>query len=483
MRSRDKARVLIVDDEEIVRESCRRLLQPRGYRVAEAVDAGSALRLMETMSFDLVLSDLKLPDTNGIDLLKEIKESHPETEVILVTGYGTVSTAVEAMKLGAYDYIEKPFRPDELVSLAGKAVEKKRLREENLRLRKELSVKYIKNIVGTSKAIERVFRLIASVAPTASTVLITGESGTGKELVARAVHYNSPRRDRPFVVVDCGTLAGDLIESELFGYKKGAFTGAVTDKKGLIEEADGGTLFLDEIGNLPLALQSKLLRVLQEKEYRPVGDKKAARVDTRFITATNKDLTAMVKEGTFREDLFYRLAIFPIHVPPLRDRMEDIPLLAYHFLRKYSAELGREVTSISAEAMRVLTSHGWPGNVRELENTIQRAILLAEGSTVTPETLGFLTLSRTEPPRTEPSRTELPAAASQHTGETPRSIDELKEIKKELRERSIEAVEKAFVTEALKRNEWNISKAASDVGMQRPNFHALMKKHGITRPK
>jgi len=472
MQSRDKARVLIVDDEEIVRASCRKLLQPHGYRVSEAEDAGSALRLMETVSFDLVLSDLKLPDTDGIELLKDIKEAYPDTEVILVTGYGTVSTAVEAMKLGAYDYIEKPFRPDELLSLAGRALERKRLREENLRLKKELSARYIKNIVGTSKAMERVFRLIGAVAPTASTVLITGESGTGKELVARAIHYNSPRRDKPFVVVDCGTLAGELIESELFGYRKGAFTGAVTDKKGLIEEAGGGTLFLDEIGNMPLALQSKLLRVLQEKEYRPVGDKKATKVDTRFITATNRDLPAMVKAGSFREDLFYRLDIFPIHVPPLRERKEDIPLLAYHFLRKYSEELGKDVTNISAEAMLVLTSHRWPGNVRELENAIQRAILLADGSAIKPDTLGFLT----------PSQTVL-SVTPPRSGEPPRSIEELKEIKKELRERSIEDVERAFVTEALKRNKWNISRAASDVGMQRPNFHALMKKHGISRPK
>ncbi|GBE37364.1 transcriptional regulatory protein ZraR [bacterium BMS3Bbin07] len=463
MQSKNKARVLIVDDEEIVRASCRKLLQPHGYRVSEAENAGSALKLMETTCFDLVLSDLKLPDASGIELLKDIKEACPNTEVILVTGYGTVSTAVEAMKLGAYDYVEKPFRPEELVSLAGRAIERKSLREENIRLKKELSAQYIKNIVGTSKAMEKVFRLIGTVAPTVSTVLITGESGTGKELVARAVHYNSPRRDRPFVVIDCGTLAGELIESELFGHKRGSFTGAVTDKKGLIEEAEGGTLFLDEIGNLPLPLQSKLLRVLQEKEYRPVGDKKPSKVDTRFITATNKDLPAMVKAGTFREDLFYRLDIFPIHVPPLRERREDIPLLAYHFLKKYSDELGKEIKSISAEAMRILSSCRWPGNIRELENTIQRAILLADNATIKPETLGFLTLS--------------------HTEQIPRNIEELKEIKKDLREKSIEEVEKVFTAEALKRNEWNISRAASDVGMQRSNFHALIKKHGISRPK
>ena len=468
MQSKNKAKVLIVDDEEIVRASCRKLLQPHGYRVSEAENAGSALKLMEATTFDLVLSDLKLPDASGIELLKDIKEVCPDTEVILLTGYGTVSTAVEAMKLGAYDYIEKPFRPEELVSLSGRAIERKSLREENIRLKKELSAHYIKNIVGTSKAMEKVFRLIGTVAPTASTVLITGESGTGKELVARAIHYNSPRKDRPFVIIDCGTLAGELIESELFGHKKGAFTGAVTDKKGLIEEAEGGTLFLDEIGNLPLALQSKLLRVLQEKEYRPVGDKKASKVDSRFITATNKDLPGMVKAGTFREDLFYRLDIFPIHVPPLRERREDIPLLAYHFLNKYSDELGKEIKGISAEAMRILSSCRWPGNIRELENTIQRAILLADNDTIKPETLAFLT----------PLLTEL-----SQTGHIPRNIEELKERKKDLREKSIEEVERVFILEALKRNEWNISKTANDVGMQRSNFHALIKKHGISRPR
>ncbi len=462
MRS-EKTRVLIVDDEEIVRASCLKLLGPLGHEVFEAEDAAGALELMEEGGFDLVLTDLRLPDNSGIELLKDIKERHPDTEVILVTGYGTVSTAVEAMKLGAYDYIEKPFRPEELISLTERALERKRLREENLRLRRELSGRYIRNIVGTSKAMEGVFKLIGSVAPTASTVLITGESGTGKELVARAVHYNSPRRERPFVVIDCGTLAEELIESELFGHRRGAFTGAVTDKKGLIEEAEGGTLFLDEIGNLPLALQSKLLRVLQEREYRPLGDKKTVKVDTRFITATNKDLQEMVKRGEFREDLFYRLNIFPIHLPPLRERKEDIPLLAYHFLRKYSEELGKEVKTISAEAMRILTSHGWPGNVRELENTIQRAILLAESDTVTLDSVRFL-------------------LAPSETGRVPRDIGELKEIKRHLREKSIEDVEKVFVLEALRRNDWNVSRAARDVGMQRPNFSAMIKKHGITRP-
>ncbi len=455
-------KVLVVDDEEVVRDSCRRLLEPAGYELTEARTSSEALRLLDEMEFDLVLTDLKLPDMDGISLLKKIKELMPNTEVIVITGYGTVNTAVQAMKLGAYDYVEKPFRPDELVSLVDRAIERRRLREENIRLKKEVSAQYIKNIIGKSQAMERVFSLISSVAPTASTVLITGESGTGKELVAKAIHYNSPRRDRPFVVVDCGTLPDELIESELFGHKRGAFTGAVSDKKGLLEEADGGTLFFDEIGNLPLALQSKLLRVLQEKEFRPIGAKKTIHIDVRFIAATNRDLKRMVEEGTFREDLFYRLNIFPIHIPPLRERKDDIPLLAYHFLKKYSEELGKEVNSITAEAMKKLISHNWPGNVRELENIIQRAILITQNSTIKAEDISLLEEATT-------------------TTVVPRKLEELKELKKALREKSVEDVERMFVLEALRRNEWNVSRAARDVGMKRPNFHALMKKYGISR--
>jgi transcriptional regulator with PAS, ATPase and Fis domain len=308
---------------------------------------------------------------------------------------------------------------------------------------------------------ERIFKLISSVAPTISTVLITGDSGTGKELVARAIHYNSPRRDKPFVIVDCGALPGNLIESELFGYKKGAFTGAQSDKKGLLETAEGGTLFLDEIGNLPLDLQSKILRVLQEKEFRPIGGKRSRQVDIRFITATNKNLYNMVQEGTFRDDLFYRLNIFPIHVPPLRERKEDIPPLAYHFLKKYSVEMEKQVSTIPVESMRVLLSYQWPGNVRELENTIQRALLLTENSAIKPEDLSSLKIIERE--------------------DIPQTVQELKGIKKHLRERSVEEIERSFVVEALKRNKWNVTLAAREVGMQRPNFHAMMKKHSIRK--
>ena len=456
--------ILIVDDEEIVRESCIKILSSeRSYRLLSVASAEEALSVFEEEEIDLIITDLKLPDMDGIELLKVVRERDPNIEVIMITGYGTVDTAVQAMKLGAYDYIEKPFRPDELLALAMRALEKKRLREENLQLRRQLPVQYIRNIIGQSKEMERVFELISSVAPTSSTVLITGESGTGKELVARAIHYNSPRRDGPFVVVDCGTLPDELIESELFGHRRGAFTGAVEDKKGLIEEADGGTLFLDEIGNLPLPLQTRLLRVLQEKEFRPLGGKRSKRIDVRFIAATNRDLKEMVREGSFREDLYYRLNIFPIRMPPLRERRDDIPLLAYHFLKRYSQELGKEVSGITAEAMKILIDYEWPGNVRELENTIQRAILITKGNTIRADDLGFI----------EPSRQV----------HIPRTFEELKTLKRELRERSVEEVEREFVLEALRRNEWNVSRAARDVGMLRPNFHALMKKYSIARKR
>jgi transcriptional regulator with PAS, ATPase and Fis domain len=299
------------------------------------------------------------------------------------------------------------------------------------------------------------------VANTGSTVLITGESGTGKELVAKAIHFNSSRKDQPFIVVDCVTIPGTLIESELFGHAKGAFTGAHEKKKGLLELANGGTIFFDEIGNLDVTTQAKLLRVLQEREFRPLGEKKPVHIDVRFISATNRDLKVMTKEGTFREDFFYRLNIFPIHLPALRERKEDIPYLSYHFLQKYSRELDRNVSHISADAMKMLVCHDWPGNIRQLENIIQRSVILCQGKTLRPEHLSSLEISPQE--------------------DIPRTMLELKEKKKNLRLKSVQDIEKTFVMEALKRNMWNISRAASDVGMQRTNFHALLKKYNLSK--
>lgn len=453
------AKILVIDDEEILLKSCSRALEPAGYHVFTAGNSQEGFNLLAKEQFDLVLSDLKMPRLDGIETLRTIKENWPGTEVIIMTGHGTVNTAVSAMKLGAYDYIEKPFTPETINIIVEKALDRKRLYLENMRLKEEIRSHYIKNIIGKSPAIEKVFKLIASVAPSSSTALITGESGTGKELVARAIHYNSPRSENPFVVVDCGTISETLIESELFGHVRGAFTGATETKKGLIEAADSGTLFLDEIGNLPLSLQSKLLRVLQEKEYRPIGGKHSFKVDVRFIAATNRDLKKMIIEETFREDLYYRLNIFPIPVPPLRDRKEDIPLLAYHFIDTFSSELNIHVSGISAEAMTMLMHHEWPGNIRELENTIHRAMLLCDEGVITPSHVTFF----------EDVESEA----------IPGSVEELKQIKKILRSKSIENVERTFVLSALERNDWNVSRAARDVGMQRTNFHALIRKYAI----
>ncbi len=456
-----RGRVLVVDDEEVVRASCKKILAPEGYEVHEAESPEKAIEKIQAQDYDVVVTDLKMPQMDGVQLLRYIKEQSPTTEVLIVTGYATVASAVEAMKYGAYDYIEKPFRVEELRGLVQRAVERRRLRQENIKLREALSDKYIKNIVGASKAMKGVFALVNRIAPTSSTVLVLGESGTGKELIARAIHYNSPRAEGPFVVVDCTSLPKELMESELFGHTKGAFTGALSDKKGLIEEAQGGTLFLDEIGELPLELQGKLLRVLQSKELRPVGGQKSRVVDVRFIAATNRDLEALVQEGRFREDLYWRLNVFPIKIPPLRQRKEDIPVLVQHFIEKYSAEVGRGPFRVTAEAMKLLMEHDWPGNVRELENTIHRAMLLSTNGTITEKEIG---LAGPEPDR-----------------RVPRTAEELKQAKRALRKLAEEELERAFVLQALEEADWNVSRAAKMVGMQRPNFHALMRKYGIKK--
>jgi len=453
--------ILIVDDEEIILSSCLRILSAEEYTLDTAENAGIALEKLRKSHFDLVLTDIIMPGATGMDLLKKIKEEQPETDVIIITGYGTVKTAIEALQHGAYDYIEKPFTPEILLNTVSRCLEKKRLLLENIRLRQEINALYsLDNIIGTSREMQKVFKLISTVAPAGSTVLITGESGTGKELVARAIHYNSARKEQPFVVVDCGTIPENLMESELFGHTRGSFTGAVTAESGLIQAATGGTLFLDEVSNLPLSMQAKLLRALQEKELRAIGSRKVVKVDMRFIAATNRDLTEMVREGSFREDFFYRLNVFPIFVPPLRNRKEDIPALAYHFLHKYSKELGRNVPHIAAEAMRQLIMHDWPGNIRELENVIHRAVIVCEGNALRPEHI----------------MTPL-----EESFETPKTLEELKKIRKDLRHKSVEDIEKNFLVAALERNNWNITKAAGEVGMQRSNFHGLLKKYNISR--
>jgi len=457
-------RILVVDDELIVCESCQRILEEEGLEVEVALSGGEALEKMKVSPFDIVITDLKMPGIDGMELLKTLRREYPDTIVIMITGFSTVETAVEAMKLGAFDYIPKPFTPDEVSIVVKKAIEQKNLLLENIYLRQELREKYgFHNIVGKSKKMQEIYRIIVKVAPTDSTVLINGQSGTGKELIARAIHFNSSRRDKQFVTVDCAVLAENLLESELFGHIRGSFTGAVTTKPGLFEVANGGTVFLDEIGNISLSIQAKLLRVLQEREFTPVGGTKAKKVDIRLIAATNKDLEKMIKEGTFREDLYYRLNIVPIYLPPLRERPDDIPLLAVHFLKRYSEEIGKTIKGFTPEAMERLMKYPWPGNVRELENVIQRTVVMLDEEMVKVEHLIL-------PGQPEKPTTESPI---------PMTSEELKEIKKQLREKAVEEIEKAFVINALNRNEWNVTRAAEEVGMLRPNFQALMRKYGL----
>jgi len=374
-------RILVVDDEKSMRDFLSIMLKKEGYEVVTAENGGDALKTVQGEIFDLVISDVKMPGLDGIDVLKAVKEVSPETVVIMITAFATTETAVEAMKLGAYDYIIKPFKVDELKLIIKKALEKHSLRKENILLRREIESRVgFENFIGKSEPMQRIFGLIKQVADTKSTVLITGESGTGKELVAKALHFNSARKDGPFVTVNCGALPETLLESELFGSMKGAFTGAVSNRQGLFEAANGGTLFLDEISSTTPALQIKLLRVIQEREFKRVGGTADIKVDVRVLAASNSDLQAEVKRGNFREDLYYRLNVIPIHIPPLRDRKDDIPLLVDFFLRKYSSD--RALKSIAPDAMKLLMNYGWPGNVRELENTIERMVILAAGDTI-----------------------------------------------------------------------------------------------------
>jgi len=382
-------KILVVDDEALVREMIQKgLSQMGGYNVEGAQSGSEAIGKLEDDVFDLVLTDLKMPEMDGLDLLKTIKGTRPEVMVILMTAYGSIETAVEAMRIGANDYITKPIDLNELLIHISKVQKESLLLRENRLLRMEVSKKFeFHNIIGKSKKMQEVFSLIEKVAPGNSTVIIYGGSGTGKELVAKAIHYNSPRANRSFLPFNCGAIPETLVESELFGHTKGAFTGAIQTKKGLFEEATGGTLFLDEISSILPSVQVKLLRVLQEKELMKVGSTERVKTDVRMIAATNENLEENMKIGKFREDLFYRLHVFPIFLPDLKDRKEDISLLAYHFLDLYSKETKKEIKGISKEAMKLLLEYHWPGNVRELENAIERAVIMTDQDTLAPQDL------------------------------------------------------------------------------------------------
>ena len=381
--------LLIVDDEENMRHMLSAFLRKHHYQTDLAVNGADALQRLRSHLYDVVLCDIQMPEMDGMTFLEKMAEERlPASTVIMMSAYGTVDDAIEAMKMGAYDYVSKPFKPDEILLTLKKAEERERLRKENLQLRKEVKREYsFENIIAKSPEMHRIFDAVRRVAEYKTTVLITGESGTGKELIAKAIHYHGDRASGPFVAINCGAIPDNLLESELFGHVKGAFTDATRNKKGLFEEADGGTLFLDEIGELPKFLQVKILRVLQDSDIRRVGDTKTHKVDVRIIAATVKDLAREVSKSAFREDLYYRLNVIPIHLPPLRERREDIPLLVQHFIRKCNEQLGRKVQGIAHEAIAALMDYSWMGNVRELENTIERAMVLSDNEHVHPEHL------------------------------------------------------------------------------------------------
>jgi DNA-binding NtrC family response regulator len=381
-------RILIVDDEEVLRDVLDAVLRREGFDVVSAASGEEALSLLDGEEIDLVILDIMLPGISGIDTLRSMRISNPHLPVIVITAFSSIDGAIEAMKYGAYHYIPKPFKNDEVIITVNKALEQRRLSHENERLKAELSEKYAyANIIGKSEAMRKVYELVRLAAPSRSNILIAGESGTGKELIAKAIHHASPRARNAFVTVNSGSLPPELLESSLFGHMKGAFTGAIATKRGLFEVADGGSIFLDEIGNINLETQAKLLRVIQEKEFMRLGSVETVKVDVRIIAATNADLTKLMRENQFREDLFYRLNVITIPLPPLRRKREDIPLLITHFLDKYSEENKRKTPQVTPDAMRILMDHSWPGNVRELENAIERAVVLCTGDRIGPELL------------------------------------------------------------------------------------------------
>jgi DNA-binding NtrC family response regulator len=460
-----QVKILIIDDEPIICEGCRLVLSEKGYLVDTRQTGREGLDLLLEGSYDLALLDLKLADMNGMEILRIVSNDKPDVYVIIMTGYATVKTAVEALKLGAFDYLTKPFSDDELSIAVEKAIENKRLKEENLALRTQLFEQFdFTNIIGEDSQIIEIFEEIRKVAPMESTVLLQGESGTGKELFARAIHTHSQRAARHFVALDCSTLSPSVLESELFGHVKGAFTGAVQDKAGIFEVANEGTLFLDEIANLNMEVQGKLLRVMDTHEYKPVGSSQFRQTNVRVVAATNRDLKTMVDENTFREDLFYRLNVFPIYIPPLRERKDDIPRLAYHFLRVFCRETGKKIDGFSDDALETLMHQQWPGNVRQLKNVIERLVIMTEHKVLDRRDL----------------MEHLDAKRSNCSHSVPETLEELKATKKQLVEVSFGELEKAFLLNALRACDGNVTRAAVKVGMQRPNFHALMKKHKIS---
>jgi two-component system response regulator PilR (NtrC family) len=454
------ARILVTDDERSMRELLAIVLRREGYDVLVASDGATAIAALERGSVDLLISDIKMPDMTGIEVLRAAKSLDPALPAIMMTAFASQETAIEALRLGACDYVIKPFNVDELKVKVREKLESRRLREENLLLKRTLGTTHqFHDLIGRSETMLGVFRLIETIARTTSTILITGESGTGKELAARAAHFHSLRRDRPFVAVNCGALTETLLESELFGHMRGAFTGAESNKKGLIETAEHGTIFLDEIGEMSQMMQVKLLRVLQERRFRRVGGTDEIEADIRVIAATNQDLARMVSEGRFREDLFYRINVIPVRLPALRDRREDIPLLAEHFLVKYTNQMGKSITGVSKAALDFLQKYDWPGNIRELENVVERAVALEGTPTVLPESLP------------EHIRGAAPLVRPQGGAPLPEKGFDL--------ERHVQEIERSYIAEALRTAGGVQVRAAELLGMSFRSFRYYAKKYNL----
>jgi two-component system, NtrC family, response regulator PilR len=456
--SSKRARVLVVDDERSMRELLAIVLRREGYEVVLAENGAAAIAALEKGRFDLLISDIKMPDMTGVDVLRAAKRIDADVVAMMITAFASTDTAIEAMRLGACDYLHKPFDVDELKIKVREKLESRQLRQENVLLKRALGARHeFASIIGRSQPMVAVFGLIETIARTTSTVLITGESGTGKELVARAIHFQSLRRDRPFVALTCAALPDTLLESELFGHMRGAFTGADANKKGLIEMAEHGTVFLDEIGDVSPSVQVKLLRVLQERRFRRLGGLEEIEADIRVIAATNRDLGRLVSEGKFREDLYYRINVIPVHLPPLRERGEDIPLLAEHFLQKFRAQMDKPIAAISGEAVDYLKAYEWPGNIRELENVIERAVALEQAHVILPESL----------PHNVRFHTPRAALASA----LPDSGFDLEE--------HVQDIERDYLTQALRRAGGVQVKAAELLGMSFRSFRYYVKKYGV----
>jgi DNA-binding NtrC family response regulator len=460
-------RILIVDDEPNICQSCIKILSKQGHHVQYALNGYDALQMMVEEPFSVIVTDLKMSRLGGMELLHRVKETYPDTHVIVITGYASVASAVEVMKMGAYDYLPKPFTPHELRAVVSQALADIKQQQQNRNLQNRITRKKTTThqLIGNSPKIRKVISMVEKVAPTDATVLVTGESGTGKELISRAVHANSHRKSNVFFAVDCGTLSRSLLESELFGHVKGAFTGAHRHKEGIFSLANKGTVFLDEISNISMEVQGKLLRFLETREFLPLGGTSPQKVDVRLIFATNTRLEDLVSEGTFREDFYYRIYVYPIIIPPLRERKMDILPIAYHFIRQFGQSMDKKVSGLDDAATSRLLAFDWPGNVRQLRNVIERAVILCDSDIIGVKDLPLLG--------------EI-GDLKNLVEHTPTTNEELKAIKKEIRQKAVEKVEKNFILNALINNAWNVTHASEKTGLQRTNFQSLMKKHGIT---